>query len=99
MATHYENTGAVTAAGTLSITTGGTAQTVFTATGRNYLLVVNNSAYAQTLTIDGSTPSATNGIYLAANGGSFVAESSFIPNGAVKIWCNTTGATFYAVQG
>ena len=84
-------------ASTLTITTGGTAQVVFTATRRHYLLFQNTSANLMMLTIDGSTPSATNGLALPQNAG--YEATAAVSSQAIKVWCATSGSTFYAVQG
>lgn len=81
-----------------TITTGGTAQTVFAANPlRSYLLIQNTSPNLMMLTLTGSTPSATVGIALPQYAG--YEATSAVPNGPIQIWCATTGSTFHAVQG
>jgi hypothetical protein len=93
-----ENSGPVTAASPLTITTANAVQQIFPNTKRSYLLVQNNSDTDMYLAI-GSNPTATTGIRLTANGGGYVAESEFIPSGAVNILCSVAGKSFYAIQG
>jgi hypothetical protein len=73
------STGYTTAGGTLAAAT------------RKYLLIQNtgttNPLYVST---DGSTPTATNGFTLAANGGGLVFDGSFVPNGAIKLASTAT---------
>jgi len=85
------------AAATLSITAGGTAQTVFAAGRRSYLLFQNTSPNLMTLTLTGTTPSATVGIALPQYAG--YEATSAVSNGEIKVWCATAGSTFHAVQG
>lgn len=47
----------------------------------------------------GVIPSVGTGIRLFANGGGYVAESDFIPSGAVRIICSAAGKAFYALEG
>jgi hypothetical protein len=93
-----ENSAPVTAASTMTITAGNTAQQIFTDSKRSYLLVQNNSDTDMWLGI-GTTPSVGSGIRLLAGGGGYVAEDGFIPSGAVEIICSSTGKAFYAIQG
>jgi len=99
MATHSENSGPLVPAAVQSITTAGSPQQVFPAQGRDYILFVNTSNNPMWLTIDGSVPSNGVGIPLPNQGTGFVAESGFIPNNQIAVWCATAGSTFYAVEG
>jgi len=82
------------AAGTL-LNQGSTGYTAsggtLAAATRKYLLIQNtgttNPLY---VTTDGSTPTATNGFTLAANGGGIVFDGSFVPNGAVVLASTAT---------
>jgi hypothetical protein len=87
----------MTIASSTTITTGGTAQAVFAATRRHYLLFQNTSSGTMMLTIDGSTPSATNGMALTQNAG--YEATAAVSSSTIQVWCSTTGATFYAIQG
>jgi hypothetical protein len=98
MPVYFENSGPVFQASTQTITTGGTAQQVFSAASRNYLLVQNLSDTDMWLGL-GFNPSVGNGIKLVANGGGFVAEGGFIPAGSVNILCATAGKAFSAIRG
>jgi len=73
------STGYTTSGGTLAAAT------------RKYLLIQNtgttNPLY---VTTDGTTPTATNGFTLAANGGGLVFDGSFVPNGAVVLASTAT---------
>jgi hypothetical protein len=93
-----ENSGPVTAASPLTITTANAVQQVFPNTKRSYLLVQNTSDTDMWLAI-GTTPSVGTGIRLLAGGGGYVAEEGFIPSGAVNIICLVAGKSFYALQG
>ena len=83
-------------AATQTITSGGAAQTVFPAIRRHYLLVQNTATGVLMLTVDGSTPSATNGIALPQYAG--YEANAAVPSGDIKVWSATTGATFHALQ-
>jgi len=98
MAIYDENSAPVAVASTLSITSANTAQQIFTDQKRSYLLVQNNSDTDMWLGI-GVIPSVGTGIRLFANGGGYVAESDFIPSGAVRIICSAAGKAFYALEG
>lgn len=87
--------------GSGSITTGGTAQTLFGgATPPHGFLVVNVDT-AKILWISMTTTAAPNtlgSIPLAPMGGIFLTPQSFVPLGAVSIWGQTTGQQFTAHQ-
>jgi hypothetical protein len=77
------------------------SQVVFPAKeNRKFLLVQNLSDTAMYLGI-GITPNPATpeGIYLAPNGGGFVAESSVVPNSEIKIACSGVSKRFHAIQG
>lgn len=89
--------GPVTVAANLQITTAGTAQAVFPAGTRSYLLVQNNSDADMWMAL-GTNPAIGTGIYLPAGGGGYVAEDAFVPDSAVNIICSAANKKFYAVQ-
>jgi hypothetical protein len=93
-----ENSGPVTAAIPLTITTANQWQQVFPTQKRSYLLVQNNSDTDMWMAI-GTSASVGVGIRLLAGGGAYVAESEFIPSGIVTIVCAVAGKQFYALQG
>ena len=80
----------------LSITAGGTAQTVFAPDRRHYLLIQNTSPNLMMLTLTGTTPSATVGLALPQYAG--YEATSAVSSGRIQIWCATAGSTFHAVQ-
>ena len=98
MPVSFENSAPVAEATSFTIAAGNTAQQVFPNFKRSYLLVQNNSDTDMWLEV-GSTPVVGSSLKLVANGGGYVAESNFIPQGAVNIICEVSGKTFYAIQG
>jgi len=98
MPVRNENSAPVTVATTLTITSAATSQQVFANSTRNYLLIQNNSDTDMWLGV-GGVPTIGSGIRLLANGGGWIAESEFIPSGAVNIICSAVGKAFYAIQG
>ena len=81
-----------------TITTGGTAQTLFAANpNRSYLFVQNTSANLMTVTVTGTTPSATVGIALPQYAA--YEATSAVSTGPIQVWSATTGGTFHALQG
>lgn len=86
------------AAATQTITTGGTAQTVFAASSRVKLAIFNLGTDLKMITVDGSTPSATNGIPLTGQGSSYTEEGAATSSAAIKIWSASTGGAFHALQ-
>lgn len=82
-----------------SITLGGTAQTIAAVNGRRtYLIVQNISDTTMWLNLGGTATAGSGSFLLAANGGSYAAEGSAIPSGAVSILCATTGKEFTAKE-
>lgn len=85
--------------GSGTITTGGTAQTVFAANGsRRYLYVQNNSTAALWINFTTAATTSQPSLEIVA-GNSFVMDSSFVSTEAVSIIGATTGQTFTAKQG
>jgi hypothetical protein len=71
-----------------------TAATILAAATRQYLLIQNvGTTNAMYITTDGSTPTATNGFTLAANGGGIVFDGSFVPSGDIKAFSTSTNYT------
>ena len=82
-----------------SITLGGTAQTIAPVnTRRTYILVQNISDTAMWLNLGATATAGAGSLLLTANGGSYAAEGSAIPSGAVSILCATTGKEFTAKE-
>lgn len=85
--------------GSGSITTGGTAQTVFAAnTNRRYLYIQNNSTAALWINFTTTATTSQPSIQIAA-GADFVMDGSFVSTELVSIVGATTGQTFTAKQG
>lgn len=71
----------------------GSAQLALAANNfRQFLQIVNSGANNVTYTLDGSTPSASNGIVLVPNGSA--TYDTFVPTGAV----NVLGTNLQTVQ-
>lgn len=80
----------------LTITTGGTVQTLFSSgTLSRGFRIVNNSFSDMWIRYDGSAPSQGVGFYLSPNGGFIIEDVP--PTSAVQVFCATTGASYYAV--
>ena len=79
-----------------TITTGGTAQPAIAANAARKGWTLGNVSAACTVTDDGSTPSATNGIPI--NSAQVVDDGGNVSGLAIQVWCATTGATFYATE-
>jgi hypothetical protein len=81
--------------------TANTSQVVFPANAnRKFLLVQNLSDSVMYLGIGiNPNPAVPEGIYLAPNGGGFVAESSVVPNSEIRIACSGVSKRFHAIQG
>lgn len=91
----------VTASANSLVAASNTAQIVFSGkSDRKFLLVQNLSDTPMYLGI-GVVPSPTTpqGIFLAPNGGGFVAESSIVPNSEIQIACSAASKRFHAIQG
>ena len=85
--------------GSGTITTGGTAQTVFAANAtRRYLYIQNNSTAALWINFTTTATASQPSIELAA-GASFTMASGFVSTELVSIIGATTGQTFTAKQG
>lgn len=82
-----------------TITSGGTAQQVVAAsTDRRYLLIQNLSTENLWVNFAGTATPGGGSILILANGGSVVAEGTFIPHSAVSIYGATTGSAFTAYE-
>lgn len=91
---------ASTEASTMTITTGGTAQSVFASnTARQFLAIENNSDTDMVFRLGASNATATVGFLCKANGGALAFSGPHVPSDAVTVFCATTGKAFYAVQG
>ena len=87
--------------GAQTITTGGTAQTVFPASGRNLLLIQNNHATEALFVGIGFTPTVGCGIWLMGGGGvdsTFIMTGNDISNAAISAISATTGHPFIVIQ-
>ena len=87
--------------GSQTITTGGTAQTVFAASGRNFLLIQNNHATEALYVGIGFTPTVGSGIWLKGGGGvdsTLMLSGNDIPNDAISVIAATTAHAFIAIQ-
>lgn len=83
-----------------TITTGGTAQQAMAANAsRKYLLIQNISDTVMWFNFTTTAVADSPSHYLAANGGSFVQESSFVSTEAISIICATTGKKWTAKEG
>lgn len=79
-----------------TITTGGTAQAVFTAgQATNGFYFQNLSTSAMYLRQDGTDATATTGAYVAPNGFFQTAANDGAPTTSVSVLCATTGAAYY----
>lgn len=86
--------------GSGTITTGGTAQTVFTGRTRTYLFCQNPIGASETLFINAPTAAgATNGSYELAAGATLTFNGTFTPQGDVSVYAATTGHRFICKQG
>lgn len=86
-----------TNATTLSITAGGTAQSVFAANAlRRGLQIQNTSDTGMYIRYDGTSATTITSMYLAPGVG---IDFAACPVGAVSIICATTGKTFFASEG
>ncbi len=84
---------------TQTITTGGTAQTVFAASARSYLLIQNVSDTAMWVNFIGTATAGAGSILLApAGAGVLEYYQGFIPQGAISVIGATTGKAFTAIQ-
>ena len=91
----------VVSKGAQTITTGGTAQAVFAATGRNFLLIHNPHATENLYVGIGFTPTTTAGICLTPASGTMstlIFQGNDIPNDAITVIAATTGHPFIAIQ-
>ena len=79
-----------------TITTGGTAQTAIAANTSRKGWTLGGVSTLMTVTDDGSTPSATNGIMVSP--GQSVDDGGNVSGATIQVWCATTGATFYATE-
>ena len=87
--------------GAQTITTGGTAQSVFAATGRNFLLIHNPHATENLYIGIGFTPTVGSGIWLKGGGGvdsTFIMTGNDISNATISAISATTGHPFIAIQ-
>lgn len=82
----------------LSITAGGTAQTLFAANSSRRILIYTNTSDEVQYVRFGGTAAAGVGVYCAASGGGFVLHGEGVPRGVVTVIGATTGKTFYAFQ-
>lgn len=87
-------------AAALSVTTGGTAQTLFEANGiRKCLVFTNTSDEVQYVRIGNTNAADGVGIYCASSGGGFILQGDACPKGKVTMIGATTGKKFYAYEG
>lgn len=87
-------------ASALSITLGGTAQTLFAANpSRRVLIYTNTSDEVQYVRFGDTVAVAQVGIYCAASGGGFILEGKSCPLGKVTVIGATTAKKFYAWEG
>lgn len=99
------SSGSLTDASALSITTGGTSQTVFAANpNRRFMLIQNRSADPLYINFGAAATADAHSLMLAplsgsVPGGSITFESSFIPTQSISIIGTTTGDAFFAKQG
>lgn len=87
--------------GAQTITAGGTAQTVFNAQGRNFLLIQNNHATEALFVGIGFAPTVGSGIWLKGGGGvdaTLFMSGNDISNAAISVIAATTGHSFIAIQ-
>lgn len=91
--------GPVSGPTTSSITTGGTAQVVFTAFSRSFLLLQNTSN--QDLWFGfGNTPVIGQGGFLKLSANSiYEFQGGYVPNSQISVIGATTGQNFLALQG
>lgn len=83
-----------------TITAGGTAQQVMAAnSSRKYLLIQNGSDTAMWFNFTTTAVQDSPSFFLAANGGSFVMEGSYVSTEAISIICATTGKKWTAKEG
>lgn len=88
--------GPIAEAATLTITLGGTRQSVFAANAvRKSLGFSNDSDTAMTVRFAANAAAGV-GIYCAPNGGGFILEGPSCPTDTVDVYCATTGKAFYA---
>lgn len=86
-------------ASALSVTSGGTAQTLFAANGaRKALIYTNTSDEVQYVRIGDTSAADGAGIYCAASGGGFILQGEACPKGKVTMIGATTGKKFYAYE-
>ena len=91
----------VVSKGGQTITTGGTAQQVFAASGRNFLLIHNPHASENLYVGIGFTPTTTAGICLTPASGTMstlILQGNDIPNDTISVIAATTGHAFVAIQ-
>lgn len=91
--------GADFAGGSSTITTGGTAQTVFPANPSRRLLIVQNTDDNEGLSVtltSAETPSATVGLVIAPGQG--IRLQGPAPTGIIRVWGATTGNRFVAYE-
>lgn len=92
------STGSVTD-GSGTITTGGVDQTVFAAnSSRCYLFFQNLSDTVMYLNFGAAATAGAGSVQVAASGGAFVMEGTFISGQAIHVFCATTGKAFTAKQ-
>ena len=87
--------------GSQTITAGGTAQTVFAASARNFLIIQNNHATEALFIGIGFTPTVGIGIWLKGGGGvdsTLILQGADVPNDAISAIATTTGHAFIAIQ-
>lgn len=98
--------GAITAAATQTITSGGNAQNAFAANATRRLLIVQNlETEPMAVNVTGAATLGAGSLILKGctvaldgTGGAYVAEASNVPPGAVSVIAATTGHRFTAWQ-
>ena len=89
--------GSAASDGSGTVTTGGSAQTLFGGVvPANGFLVQNNSSSALWISDVGAASAGGGSIQLTANGGVFATPSGYKPAGAVSLFGATTGQLFAA---
>lgn len=86
-------------AAALSVTTGGTAQSVFAANPQRRVLIFTNTSDEVQYVRFGATAADGVGVCCPASGGGFVLEGLSCPKGAISMIGATTGKKFYAYEG
>ena len=78
-----------------TITAGGTSQQVVAKTpNRNYLMFQNTSNTDMWINFGKSAAAASPSFLCAANGGTWVWETGYIPTDDLHVFCATTGKAF-----